>query len=38
MMRQAVRLNSLTELALAKLDLLDPLDTVKVCVAYEVDG
>jgi adenylosuccinate synthase len=38
MMRQAVRLNSLSELALAKLDLLDPLDTVKVCVAYEVDG
>src|SRR5205085_3815525 len=38
MMRQAVRLNSLTELALAKLDMLDPLDTVKVCVAYEVDG
>ncbi|HUR77919.1 MAG TPA: adenylosuccinate synthase [Acidimicrobiales bacterium] len=38
MMRQAVRLNSLSELALTKLDLLDPLDTVKVCVAYEVDG
>jgi len=38
MMRQAVRLNSLTELALAKLDLLDPLDSVKVCVAYDVDG
>ena len=28
----------MTELALAKLDLLDPLDTVKVCVAYDVDG
>jgi adenylosuccinate synthase len=38
MMRQAVRLNSLTEIALTKLDILDPLDTLKVCVAYEVDG
>jgi adenylosuccinate synthase len=37
MLRQAVRLNSMTELALTKLDLLDPLDTVKVCVAYELD-
>ncbi|GAC1314998.1 MAG: adenylosuccinate synthase [Acidimicrobiales bacterium] len=38
MMRQAVRLNSLSEVALTKLDLLDPLETVKVCVAYELDG
>ena len=38
MMRQAVRLNSLTEIALTKLDVLDTFDTVKVCVAYEVDG
>jgi adenylosuccinate synthase len=38
MLRQAVRLNSMTELALTKLDLLDPLPTVKVCVAYELDG
>ena len=38
MMRQAVRLNSLTELALAKLDMFDTLDTIKVCVAYDVDG
>ena len=36
--RHAVRLNSLTELALTKLDILDPLDTVKVCVAYELEG
>jgi len=28
----------LTELALTKLDILDPLDTVKVCVAYELEG
>jgi adenylosuccinate synthase len=38
MLRHAVRLNSLSELALTKLDVLDTLDTVKVCVAYEVDG
>jgi adenylosuccinate synthase len=38
MLRHAVRLNSLSELAMTKLDILDTLDTVKVCVAYDVDG
>ncbi|MGZ4706163.1 MAG: adenylosuccinate synthase, partial [Acidimicrobiales bacterium] len=38
MMRHAVRLNSLSEIALTKLDVLDTFDTVKVCVAYELDG
>jgi adenylosuccinate synthase len=38
MLRQAVRLNSLSELAITKLDILDTLDTVKVCVAYDVHG
>ena len=38
MLRQAVRLNSLTEVALTKLDVLDGLEHLKVCVAYEVDG
>jgi len=38
MMRQAVRVNSLSEIALTKLDILDGLDTLKVCVAYDVDG
>ena len=38
MVRSAVRLNSLTELAITKLDVLDPIDTLKVCVAYEADG
>jgi adenylosuccinate synthase len=38
MLRHAVRLNSLTEVALTKLDVLDVFDTVKVCVAYECDG
>jgi adenylosuccinate synthase len=38
MLRHAVRLNSLSELAITKLDILDTLDTVKVCVAYDVEG
>ncbi len=38
MLRQAVRLNSLTEVALTKLDVLDTFESVKVCVAYEADG
>ena len=38
MARQAVRLNSLTEIALTKLDVLDTLETIKVCVGYEADG
>ena len=38
MVRHAVRLNSLTEIALAKLDVLDSFDSIKVCVAYESDG
>ena len=38
MLRQAVRLNSLTEVALTKLDVLDTFETVRVCVGYEADG
>lgn len=38
MLRQAVRLNSLTEVALTKLDVLDGFDTVKVCTGYRLDG
>jgi adenylosuccinate synthase len=38
MLRHAVRINSLTELALTKLDVLDDFETVKVCVGYRVDG
>src|SRR5207245_2732702 len=38
MLRQAVRLNSLTEIFLTKLDILDPLPSIKVCVAYDIDG
>ncbi len=38
MLRHAVRVNSLSELAITKLDVLDAFDEVKVCVAYEIDG
>jgi len=38
MMRQAVRLNSLDELAITKLDVLDSFDALKVCVAYKAGG
>ena len=38
MARHAVRVNSLTELAITKLDVLDTLDSVRICVAYEIDG
>jgi len=37
MLRHAVRLNTLTELAITKLDVLSPLAELKVCVAYEDD-
>jgi adenylosuccinate synthase len=36
--RYAVRINGLDCLAVTKLDVLDALPEIKVCVAYEVDG
>ena len=35
--RYAVRINGLDCLAITKLDVLDELDEIKVCVAYEID-
>jgi len=34
-LRYAARINSLDELILTKLDILDPLDKVKICIAYK---
>ena len=31
-------MNSLTELAITKLDVLDDLNEIKICVAYDIDG
>ncbi len=36
--RYAVRINGLDCLALTKLDVLDAMDQIKVCVAYDLDG
>ncbi len=38
MLRHAVRLNSVSEIALTKLDVLTGLPSVKVCVAYDDSG
>ena len=38
MLRHATRLNSLTEIALTKLDVLDTFDEIRVCTGYEIDG
>ncbi|MFP3906873.1 MAG: adenylosuccinate synthase [Acidimicrobiales bacterium] len=38
MMRHAVRLNSMSELAITKLDILGGLGPLKVCVAYDYEG
>lgn len=34
----SARVNGLTDIALTKLDVLSAFDTIKVCVAYDVDG
>jgi adenylosuccinate synthase len=36
--RYAVRINGLDCLAITKLDVLDQMDEIKVCVAYDLDG
>ncbi len=36
--RYAVRINGLDCLAVTKLDVLDDLDEIKVCVSYDIDG
>jgi len=37
-LKNAARLNSLTGLAITKLDVLDDLDELKICVGYEYQG
>ncbi len=38
MLRHAARINSLSELALTKLDVLDTFESIKVCTGYRLDG
>lgn len=37
-LRRAVQLNSVSGLCITKLDVLDGLDTIQLCVGYECDG
>ncbi|MBL3592813.1 MAG: adenylosuccinate synthase [Synergistaceae bacterium] len=37
-LRYAVRVNGMTAIALTKLDVLDGLEEIKICTAYEIDG
>jgi adenylosuccinate synthase len=36
--RHVVQINGVTEIAITLFDVLDVLDTIKVCVAYDLDG
>ncbi len=37
-LRRSLDINSVTGLCITKLDVLDGLDTLKICVSYELDG
>ncbi len=37
-MRRSVQVNSLTALCITKLDILDGLDEIKMCIGYELNG
>jgi len=37
-MRHASKINGLTQLAVTKMDVLDTLDNIMICVAYECEG
>ncbi len=36
--RYSVRLNGVTHAAITKLDILDPLEEISICIGYELDG
>ena len=38
MVKEAVLLNGISELAIMKMDILDGLKTIKICVAYKYKG
>ena len=37
-LKRSLQINSVTGMCITKLDVLDGLDTVKICVAYKLDG
>ena len=38
LVRQTIKVSGIDAIALTKLDVLDELDEIKMCVAYELDG
>ena len=38
MVRQTIKISGINGIALTKLDVLDELDEIKMCVQYELDG
>ena len=38
LVRQTIKISGIDGIALTKLDVLDQLDEIKMCIAYEVDG
>ena len=38
MVRQTIKISGIDGIALTKLDVLDELDEIKMCVQYELDG
>ena len=38
MVRQTIKISGIDGIALTKLDVLDELDEIKICIAYQLDG
>ena len=38
LLRQTVKLNGITDIVLTKLDVLDELSEIKICIGYEIEG
>ena len=38
LVRQTIKISGINGIALTKLDVLDELDEIKICIAYEIDG
>ena len=38
LVRQTIKISGIDGIALTKLDVLDELDKIKICVAYEING
>ena len=37
-LNRSFRLNAVSGICLTKLDVMDDLDVIKICIAYEIDG